>query len=288
MMPELITILSPKSKTKKALVLDLDETLIHTFCNSNPLKDYGIAIKPELRKLYERFFFFKMEDIDGNPGNGLDQMFFTLRRPHLNEFLEFAFSYFSSVNVYSAGTDDYVMAIVRHVFSNFPNLGLVWGRSKCVETESNFFTKPLELMYKLNPDMRPENTLILDDNTNAFITCNPYNGVLIPKYLNEGGGRIITLEDMLHDDIAFLQFKQWLLLDHVMNSTDVRTLDKNNIFNIPLGNPGTSRLHTYTPLINSIATKYTNPVSFLNSANYTPISAFKYNTNFFIQPIRVT
>lgn len=287
-MTELITIFSPKAKTVKALVLDIDETLIHTFCNGNILKEYGILTKPELRPLYDRFFFFEMEDVDGNTGNGLNQMYFSLRRPGLERFLTFAFSYFSIVNMYSAAMDDYVTTVVRHIFRNLPELNLVWGRSKCVETEPNFFTKPLDLMYKADARMRPENTLILDDNTNAFITCNPYNGVLIPKYLQEGGGRVITLQDMLADDIAFLQFEQWLLSDHVMSSTDVRTLDKNTIFTTPVGVPGTSRLHTSTPLITSMNTKYTNPVSFVNSMNYTPVSSFKYNTNFFIQPIRVS
>ncbi|MFN3847493.1 MAG: NIF family HAD-type phosphatase [Paracoccaceae bacterium] len=85
---------------KKLLVLDLDETLIHS-------SELLLHQDPDF--------------------TGFD--YFVYRRPYLTQFLHFCDNHFS-VAVWSSASDDYVLAITQKIFPDPGKLFVVWGVSK--------------------------------------------------------------------------------------------------------------------------------------------------------------
>ena len=85
--------------------------------------------------------------------------------------------------------------------------------------------KPLEQMIREIPELKSikslSNTLAIDDKEYT-IKDNPDNGILIPQYVPK------TIDE---EDDALLKLMEWLKRPDVKNSTDVRNLDKKNIFN---------------------------------------------------------
>jgi len=94
---------------KKLLILDIDETLIHSCFN------YKIG-----EKVHD-FIFDK---------------YFVHKRPHLDTFLKFCLKNFD-VAVWSSGSDDYVQEIVSKLFPNPQDLKFVWGRTRCTTVENH-------------------------------------------------------------------------------------------------------------------------------------------------------
>lgn len=85
----------------KLIVLDIDETLLHT-----------------TDKMLHEHYDFKVFD------------YFVYKRPFLDEFLLEIKNHFQ-VAIWSSASDDYVAEIVAHIFpKNYP-LEFAWGRSKC-------------------------------------------------------------------------------------------------------------------------------------------------------------
>jgi hypothetical protein len=128
-----------------------------------------------------------------------------------------------------------VEAIVNEIFSGIAEPHLVYARSKCVTDNRGRNHKPLRKMIRDEPGlsnyMSLDNTFALDDKESTYID-NPDNGVKIPYY-----DPALRVNNLLSDDIALLQLKQWLLLPEVMNAPDVRLLDKSQIFHRPLSTP---------------------------------------------------
>ena len=81
---------------------------------------------------------------------------------------------------------------------------------------------------RLSQYMSLENTLVIDDRKSTF-SANPGNGIKIPLYSPPE-----TINGIESDDIALKQFMFWLLRSEVINTKDVRTLDKSRIFKTPL------------------------------------------------------
>ena len=89
--------------SKTLLILDLDETLIH----SNEELIRGIE-----------------------PAFTLFNYYYVYKRPFMDEFLEICSQYFE-LAVWSSATSDYVNRIVRTVFPKDLPLSFVWSRKKC-------------------------------------------------------------------------------------------------------------------------------------------------------------
>lgn len=82
------------------LILDLDETLIHSSISSPPDQNTLQKMDPETRIRIKTF-------VD----NG-DTIWFIMR-PYLTDFLRWAYKTFQSVIIWSAGADSYVKAIAK-------------------------------------------------------------------------------------------------------------------------------------------------------------------------------
>lgn len=219
-----------KSITNKCIVLDLDETLVHSNESVPKLQELGIMRDPSLQDLRNRVYEISMDDVVYKKGQGIKTEMWGIVRPHVREFLIFCFSYFKVVAVWSAGKKKYVDAIVDFLFKDIRRPHVIYARDQCERTTDNVLTKPLEKMMKqemgLNKYMGLENVFMLDDRDSVCIP-NPYNGIQIPAYAPD-----FNIRSLRSDDIRLKQLMTWLLQPEVMNSHDVRDLDKSQVFNI--------------------------------------------------------
>jgi TFIIF-interacting CTD phosphatase-like protein len=230
----------PHRSGPKTLILDLDETLLHSWENPSFLETYQVYSDPQI---YRKFHpvgsppiaYSMFMTIDGKPNR-----IWGLLRPYLYEFLSFAGEYFDYILVWSAGLPQYVEEIVRQIFleSGLKPPKIVWGRNKC-SNYKGLYHKPIsEINAELSNrhyqtfQIDPKSTLVLDDKIHTFME-NPANGVLIKPY-HPGKDRphkIPTMTDLLdRSDDALLKFQQWLETPEVRNCEDVTLLDKTQIF----------------------------------------------------------
>lgn len=212
----------------KTIVLDLDETLLHTFDNPVFIDQYKIYSDPRLFSIIHppggKDISYSM-NFDG-------ERLWGLLRPNIFTFLKFVIDNYDVI-IWSAGTDQYVNEIVKQIFldSGMKTPKLIWGRSRCEYSDKGkFMHKPIIKLNGFNSiEVDPKSTLIIDDKTYTF-TENPNNGVLIPQYC-PGGGNVPTLTQLFdRSDDALIKLMEWLQKKEVMDCKDVRDLDKSEIF----------------------------------------------------------
>jgi len=221
-----------KSLTDKCIVLDLDETLVHSNDNIDQLFKLGIMSNPELIDLRRRTYIISMDDVVYKKGTGVKTVMWGIVRPHVREFLISCFSYFKAVIVWSAGKRKYVDAIVDYLFKDLKRPHVVYSYDECERTSNNLIVKPFRKMIAnvagLNKYMSLENSFMIDDRQtvySGFVNDNPDNGIQIPAYKPA-----FTIHDLRSGDIRLKQLMMWFHKPEVVHSRDVRELDKNNVF----------------------------------------------------------
>lgn len=223
--------------TDHSIVLDLDETLVRTLAVNESQEDaykiadtMGIYTKPEYMDIRLRSYRLMLDDPVTSRGSGQTHGCWGVTRPHLNDFLVFAFSYFKTVNIWSAGVDDYVRKIAKHITRRTDRFHHIFTRDNCVNHEDEF-TKPLDKMIKEYPDIGPiERVFVLDDRELTF-QFNKNNGILMPLYKPAP-----TENSLRMDDDNLLKLKYWFLSPEVINCRDITKLDKKDIFNRSIHN----------------------------------------------------
>ena len=217
-----------KSLTNHCIVLDLDETLVHTYDDLSSLKQLKIFSDPNLIDLRRRSYHLVIDDA-GKRGVGEKTELWGILRPHVKEFLSFCFKYFKLVIVWSAGQTKYVEAIVKILFRDLEMPHLVYSSPHCVALSTDIRVKPLLKIIDNEPGfnkyMSLTNTFILDNTRSVFAHCNPSNGILIPDY-----DPSTTIEGLRSDELRLKQLIAWLLKREVMTAKDIRLLDKSRIF----------------------------------------------------------
>jgi len=151
------------SSGKILLILDLDETLLHA--SHQPLKN-----EPD----FEIFGYFVYE------------------RPYLHEFLSYCSRNFN-LAIWSSAADEYVQAIVKHIFSSAIELKFVWGRSRCtprkystnddfyVDVASHYeYTKQFKKIRRKGYDLKK--VLIVDDTPSKV--ANSYGNAIYVREFN--------------------------------------------------------------------------------------------------------
>jgi len=218
--------------TDKCLVLDIDETLVHTFDDGERINKNMIWNDPNLLELRRRIYEIELIDIAGIRGKGDYYKMSGIMRPYLKEFLSFCFNYFKVVAIWSAGKYEYVHAIVNQIFKDLPYPDAVYTRDDC-ELIDGSYVKPLSKMIdrEKHLNMSLNNTIILDDKNYTFYP-NPQNGILIPGYYPSGA----SLDKLMIEDVALYQFIAWLnkYLSQFSEAKDLRNLRMNAIFITPL------------------------------------------------------
>ena len=118
------------------LVLDLDETLV------------SVTHDP-----YHHVFIDESFNVGG-------QSFFLKKRPHLTEFLSFAFRNFKSVSVFTAGTRDYATEILRIIMTpeQRQKLMVFFSREHLQPLKNGSYTKALASICKTggNPQQKQQ------------------------------------------------------------------------------------------------------------------------------------
>jgi len=214
------------SLTNHCIVLDLDETLVHSSTEMNKFKELNLTNDPKISDIKQRSYLISLND--------KNQKFelWGITRPHLKEFLNFCFSYFRIVAVWSAGKAKYVEAIVDLIFRDIQPPHVVYNYDHCDFNDKNQIQKPLLKMISNEPGlsnyMSLDNTFAIDDRRHTFLV-NPSNGVLIPEYDPQP-----SINHLRSDESSLLQLMMWFLRPEVMSCNDIRTLDKSKIFTTPL------------------------------------------------------
>ncbi len=209
------------------------------------LNELGIMTDPALIDLRRRTYQITMDDVVYKKGAGNKTELWGIVRPHVKEFLVSCFSYFKVVAVWSAGKRKYVDAIVDYLFKDIKRPHVVYSYDQCERTSDNLLVKPLSKMIESEPGldkyMSIENTFIIDDTKTVyagFIGDNPDNGIQILAYKPA-----FNIHLLRSDDIALKQVMTWFLRPDVMNSLDVRELDKTVVFDTDVTiNPMSPRL----------------------------------------------
>ena len=215
--------------TNFCLVLDLDETLVHSSEDLNKLKELGVLTKSNMMDVLQNTYLLKLDDVVHKKGQGIKTEMWGVVRPHVKEFLTACFTYFKVVAVWSAGKKKYVEAIVDFLFRDIKRPHVIFSRDECERTSNNTLTKPLIKMMEQVPGlakyMKPENTFILDDRASVFDSCNPDNGIQIPAYIPD-----FSNDSVREQELSLKKLMKWFAKPEVISSTDIRTLDKKNIF----------------------------------------------------------
>lgn len=219
----------PKNSiTDKCIVLDLDETLVHTFDDFSSLINLKIFSDPKLLDIRSKSFFAELDDVTERKGTGAVTKIWGVTRPHLREFFIFCFSYFKVVAVWSAGRRRYVEEVINFVTKDIKLPHVIFTYDDCKVVNKNL-TKPLQEMVNKTPGldkyMNMNNTFIIDDRHSVFFDANPNNGIIIPAYQP-----VAHIDALRVDDIALTQLMYWFSIPAVKTSTDVKTLSKDGIF----------------------------------------------------------
>lgn len=216
---------SPESLTDLNLVLDIDDTLVQTFDDIQQLYKCPIMKNSKFYPVRKRVYVLKFDNPEDESENEEDDVVWGVKRPHIDDFLIFANEYFRNIVIWSAGTYDYVHAIVKNLFKNLPCPTRVFTRNDCHQSEEYGYEKPLEKIYAAIPEMNPSNTVLIDDRQEVFHRKDPHNGIIIPPFSPD-------IQDLnaLTNDTCFLDLKNWFLQPEVMETYDIREINKKNIF----------------------------------------------------------
>jgi TFIIF-interacting CTD phosphatase-like protein len=214
------------STTDKCIVLDLDETLIHTSERISQLEKLEILTDPSLFHLRERVYILEIDDVVDKPGMGNTSVLWGIKRPGLHEFLLFCFQHFRIVAVWSAGKARYVEAICQEIFKDLCDPHIIFTWDHC-ETGDDYLEKPLQKMIEEfnDPRMTIKNTVAIDDRKSTFSDVNPENGILIPAY-----DPVMNVKKISKNEKSLSQLQEWFKNPEFVNTHDVRELNKSNIF----------------------------------------------------------
>ena len=175
--------------SRKLLILDLDETLVHA-----------------TREPWSAQYDFRAAD------------YYVFRRPHLAEFLSFCFERFD-VAVWTSSTRSYAGIVVPEIFGEPERLRFVWSRERCIRQffpeEQDFeYVKDLKKLRKRGYDLRQ---IIVVDNTPQKLNRNYGNLVRIDDFEGDLSDRELKrlmryLEDLIEaDNIRTVEKRGWKL-----------------------------------------------------------------------------
>ncbi len=186
---------------KPLLILDIDETLIHT----------EVVYDDEYSGEYD--FVFDTEEDDEN--------FYVLMRPYLKEFLGFAFDNFD-VAIWTAATRDYAELIFENIGIDISKFIFFYSRENCgmkmdYETGTSYGVKNLNKLRKRvwarKYGRELERVLIIDDIAETAV--NNY-------------GNLIKIKPFEFDrnDIELLKLSSYL--EKIKNEPNFRRINKRN------------------------------------------------------------
>ena len=145
----------------ETIVLDLDETLIHSEDRD------GMMINPD--------FTFVISGLK----------YYVRKRPGLDDFLKYLFENFKTVGVWTAATKDYAEKIVNNIFTKEQRKKLKFFMTRKDTVKG---IKPLQKIFDQDNicyECNRYNTIMIDDNPDV-LENNPGNAIQIPQWLGKG------------------------------------------------------------------------------------------------------
>ena len=215
------------SKTGNCVVLDFDQCCLRTMDSTKSLidlfrKSERNGTKPELlERLYilylgehaildRELFISRKEFEEMHPKYKRAVDIFTMwgiKRPHLDEFLDFCFEHFEKVIVWSAGQRDYVHALVDVLFSNTVRKpDYVWTGDNIYFNDEGDVVKSLEkLVEELDDPLVTMDNIIAIDDTGSTFSENPNNAIHIPVYEPEP-----LFKEIMRDERSLIKIMDFL------------------------------------------------------------------------------
>ena len=183
-----------KGNKKKLLLLDLDETLVHSeirdknnFHILNKLKDKA--------NCYHKVFSY----MDGNYLYYFDIFF----RPHLFDFLHEIQNYFD-IGIFTASSKGYADTIINYIDPSHTIFNFILYRDACIPIQNSIYIKDLRIIR----NYEPSNVILLDNSLYSFIN-QPKNGMLVYSfYWDEKDDQLIRAKNFL--------------IKYIYNAKDVR------------------------------------------------------------------
>ena len=171
------------NKLKKLLLLDLDETLIHSEFR-NPLNYKTLDKIKENSKCYNRSFSY----IEDNFKYYFDIYF----RPFLFDFLHEIKYYFDLV-IFTASSKRYADTVINYIDPNNELFKFRLYREACIPIQKYVFIKDLRIIKNYDP----MNVILMDNSLYSFIN-QPSNGLLIYSfYTNYKDNQLIHAKNFL-------------------------------------------------------------------------------------------
>ncbi len=199
------------SNDKKILVLDLDETLIHS--------DFEGKFK--LLNNYDAVINFNEDNINYSVGIYL--------RPGLFDFLKIVKENFD-LYIYTASTLSYCNAIINLIDPEKNIFKDILFRNDCININNQIFIKDISIFDKI------ENVIIVDNSLYSFMN-QISNGILINSFYGDKSD--MELLNVMNYLIGFLSTAEDVrkINEHFFNFKSImQEIEKNLICNVPSNN----------------------------------------------------
>ena len=179
---------------KKLLLIDLDETLIHSeFRNKNNYKELDLFTKNS--KCKNKTFSYS----DENYIYYMDVFF----RPHLKNFL-FEVSKYFDLAIFTAAMKLYADTIIDFIDPKNKYFKFRLYRDACIPIQERVYIKDLRIIK----DYDPMNVILMDNSLYSFMN-QPSNGMLVNSFYTN------------HKDTQLISAKNFLI-NHILPCNDIR------------------------------------------------------------------
>lgn len=198
---------NPRLKIEQiSVMLDLDETLIHTFYPKGTRKDGSKDHITQEQRNSEDYYFIKLDD--GNIMEGV-------KRPHLDKFLQIVFDLTYPQFVFTAGNKPYADDIASIIFKN-RRPTKIYHNADCHQFGQ--LKKPIRRAFKEFPDfMKDGRLLVVDDKIEVYYP-NDHGSVFV----------ITPWEGTNNNDTHLLEVGRLILelSSHSRSVTESQSFDK--------------------------------------------------------------
>ncbi len=206
-------------------VLDLDSTLVLcVFRNSlktDEEKDLydNIEKHEDYDKVKDRIIKVVVPDISDNKPKGQGKMseFMIIKRPYLNEFVDYLKQEKIETAVWSAGLDRYVRVLVHFLFEPDEDfdIDIIYSRVHCKFEGDNYVIKSLK-----ERGFDTTKTIIIDDRE-EICKDNHLNSINISPYEPK-----FTMKSIMRTDTALKKIVDWMKEVDFKNAENVEDLNK--------------------------------------------------------------
>lgn len=179
---------------KKLLIIDLDETIIHSEFRNEDNFEILDSLKKNSKLIIKTFTY-----TDENFRYYMDVFF----RPHLDIFLKEMSNYFD-LAIFTASVKGYADTILDFIEKDQKFFKFRLYRNACIPIKQGLFIKDLRIIKNYDP----KNVILMDNSLYSFMN-QPRNGLLVNSFYNN------------HNDKQLLSARNFLI-DHIYPSLDIR------------------------------------------------------------------